>query len=219
MITDAQKLKRFTDEAILAANEAAAEIMADVNKKKKNVLSESERKINDEAKTYINEELKTIRRANTREISMKTMELRSELLKRREAILDGVMDEVVKKLHKFADTEELYGDYLENLCVKVIESFGSSCTVYLSPSDAEKYIERINKRINGLNALNSLSVLSDDSIKIGGAKFHSSESSIFINETLDENLERQREQFTSMMVSAMREVSAVKNKRAGKARS
>lgn len=213
MITETQKLKRFADEAASAANEIAAEIMADVNKKKKSILSESERKITDEAKTYIDEELKTIRRANTREISMKTMELRSGLLKQREAILDGVMDEVVKKLHKFADTEELYGDYLENLCVKVIESFGSSCTVYLSPSDTEKYSGRINKR------LNDLSILSDDSIKIGGAKFHSSESSIFINETLDANLERQREQFTSMMVSAMREVSEVKNKRAGKAKS
>lgn len=228
MNINSQKLQRFADEATSAAEKIAGNILAEVNEKKKNILAESERKINEESRTYVDEELKKLRRSNTREVSMKTMELRSEILKRREGILDGVMDDVVKKLREFAENEELYGDYLENMCVNVVSSISTSCTIYLSSEDIKKYRYRILKRLDEEIAERSpddsyteksapvFSMLPDETIQIGGAKFNSSEGGIFINETLDANLERQREQFTSMMISAMREVSRGGNQGAGR---
>lgn len=212
MITNDQKLKRFSGEAISAANEIAANIRAEVDENKKNILAERERKIKDESKAFVDEELKKIRRANTIAVSSKTTELKTMLLKQREGILDEIMAEVTGKVCEFVKHEEIYGGFLENLCLNILTNFNESCEIFLSPGDVKKYKNRILNKLNEKYLSQnggsvSCTILSDETILIGGAKFHLSKGAVFINETLDENLERQRERFTLMMMAAMREMS------------
>lgn len=212
MITNDQKLKRFSGEAISAANEIAANIRAEVDENKKNILAERERKIKDESKAFVDEELKKIRRANTIAVSSKTTELKTMLLKQREGILDEIMAEVTGKVRDFVKHEQIYGDFLENLCLNILSNFNESFEIFLSPGDVKNYKNRILNKLNEKYLSQnggsvSCTILSDETILIGGAKFHLSKGAVFINETLDENLERQRERFTLMMMAAMREMS------------
>ena len=205
---DTQKLKRFASEATAAAEDIAGRITAELSEKKKTALAENERRIDEEMKNYVEEELKKLRRTNSREVSSRTMELRGELLLKREALLEGVVTEVTQKLREYASSAE-YGAYLKNLCMRVLNETSDSFTVFLSPADAEKYGDEIMQMLShsaDLAAGREFTVTADDMIKIGGAKFRSSGGSIYINETLEANLEIQKQHFAAMMITSMSDV-------------
>jgi len=212
---DMQKLKRFASEAMTEAEDIAGQITAELSEKKKNALAENERRVNEEMKNYVEEELKKLRRGNSREVSSRTMELRGEILLKREALLDGVVAEVTQKLREFAESDG-YGAYLERLCLRVLADTNDSFTVFLTLADKERYGDGILERLNSAvspEESKGFTIASDDMIKIGGAKFRSSGGSIYINETLEENLEIQKQHFAAMMISAMSDIRKTSQKR------
>ena len=206
-IRDEEKLRLFTDEALGSAEDTADRINKETNDEESRLLAEGEHKILTEAYEKIQSELKNIRRDNSRELSRETMIKRRELLLYREEIMHNVFDAAREKIEQFTASEE-YGNYLVKLATNVLSKQSASFTLFLSPRDL-RYKYAILEGLDNLldeklemgtsEAAPVYSVTPDKNIKLGGIRFYSASRGISINATLDDDLTRQKEFFTSLL--------------------
>ena len=194
-IRDEEKLRLFTDEALGSAEDTADRINKETNDEESRLLAEGEHKILTEAYEKIQSELKNIRRDNSRELSRETMIKRRELLLYREEIMQNVFDAAREKIEQFTATN-------------VLSKQSASFTLFLSPRDL-RYKYAILEGLDNLldeklemgtsEAAPVYSVTPDKNIKLGGIRFYSASRGISINATLDDDLARQKEFFTSLL--------------------
>ena len=213
-LTDNEKLMRFSDEVMSEADAEAAEILARVRSKYESSMEQGKLKIDSEVAVFLDNEMKKVRRASAQQITIANTKARGEILRFQEKLLSDISAEVKNRLDAFAHSEE-YKDYLINLCRDVLAEQTVSFAIHLSENDANKYKYDILRTLDDYQAAHAsfteysapvYSVIPDKTIKIGGAKFISVEGGIFIDETLDENLNRQHERFAELVVPAMREI-------------
>lgn len=178
----------------------ATDIMADVNKKRKNILDEidhdyqvkynlKETEYLTEAYEIIQSGLKKIDKEKNEIISKTMMDNKIALLNKRITIIKNIYHMAKTKLNKFTKSEA-YHDYLFDMVTVCIEAIGpGKLEVIINHSD-KLFKDEIVKRFNC-----DVTIESEKIDLIGGCKIMNHTTNIFLDDTLATRLESQRENF------------------------
>lgn len=167
-------------------------VLNDAHKQREKITEEIEEKINSEleqkkkefmreADRQIQSGLETAKRENKTEVLETEMKAKKELMSFREDIVNGVFEEVKKKISEFKNTEE-YKKWLLHKAHQAIDSCGEGKkTVYVSAEDMDK-LEGIEAEKAERNIL-------------GGIIAENTEKGIVADYSLDELLSEARDNF------------------------
>ncbi len=174
-----------------------SEIQSETEKHKSETIKETKKYISEELEKAEEEALKEsyrkiqnsaaeIRKEQGRRISLATAENNSVYLKRREEILDMIVENTKQKLCRFVSSDD-YDSFLANSLQEIAKQFkNGNFTVFVGEKDISKS-EQIKKRTGCLD------VLKDSSIVIGGVKAEDEEHTVCIDDTLDTRIANCRE--------------------------
>lgn len=194
-----EKLQRFADEVFSQADVERNQILKETQEQHEKLLEEGTRKIREEAKAYLAGEIKELRRKNSQQLSKHTMQLRKDLLLYRENLIQNISEKVTERICAFTQSSE-YKDYLIKLCINVLRSQEADFVLYLSENDMKYKADILGAVSNNSDLVGRVTdILPEKNIKLGGIRFWSVSKGILINETIDENLEHQREYFIKLI--------------------
>lgn len=183
---DKAKLEKLKDAVLEQAKEKSDDIAKQDDIKKEEVLEKAEDNILEEAYKMIQHEVSEIRGEIGRELSVRSMESRKEVLLEREHYIDTVFSEVKKKLLAFTKTEA-YIQYMNKSIDTAKETLGEITRIYVARPDVEAV-----KKLAG-----NVEVRQDLRILIGGIIAES--DGLIADYTFDKKLKTEREKFNSMI--------------------
>jgi V/A-type H+-transporting ATPase subunit E len=183
-----EKLKKFSAAIFKDAEEKRQQILKEIEDYRAVALEKAEQDILLEAYTLIQNEISDIKNQNSKSVSVKSMENRRNLIKKRDEITDRIFDEVKKRLIDYTKSPE-YVSYL----TKAAESSSKfdDAVIMLKKEDmgyGDIIIKTLGKQIP---------IQENKRISIGGIMIKSQKSGIIIDETLDERLKNQRTWFAT----------------------
>jgi V/A-type H+-transporting ATPase subunit E len=171
------------------AEEQRKKIEEEIAAFKEKELSEAEIEVLTECYLMIQKEMAQMRTGISREMSVREMDLKRQLLEKRQKIADDVFRRAAEKLTEFTEAEQ-YADFLKKSAEQFSKALqGQDTVIFIKPGD-EKYEETIRNAFQ-----HSCSFQTLGSIRIGGIKARNSSQGLFADETLDTLLESQRDWF------------------------
>lgn len=191
MINQSDKIERFAEVINENAQKQCKKIEKQTSKfkKRQRVLIESE--ISAEAERGLSYEIGRLRTEINREISKMQRESTLSVCKRRSEIEQEVFSAVRERLVSFAKTEE-YKAYLSRCISELFGAADGRLKIFVRECDvpeAEKIAASLSK---------DAEIVSSPEIIIGGAAAENENGTVFVNNTLEAGLERQREEFRLM---------------------
>ena len=182
---DEEKMNNFIEAVMKDATEQQQHILDEVEKEKAAAIEKKEEEILNAIYHRIQAEVNNIKHSSSRTISLHMVEMRRDLLKRRDEITARVFKELEVKLNEFVDSES-YDAYLK----KILSGYtGEQITVFCKPS----HIERVKRALGELSL--SADVQPDMKIKIGGVVILFNDKAQRVNESIDSKLLDQYEYF------------------------
>ncbi|MCI1964843.1 MAG: V-type ATP synthase subunit E [Oscillospiraceae bacterium] len=179
------------------AEEQRKKIEDEIAAFKEKELGEAEIEVLTECYLMIQKEMAKMRTRISREMAVREMESRHQLLQKRQKIADDVFQHAAEKLTEFTKTDR-YSDYLKKAAAQISKVLqGQDTVIFIKPGD-EQYEEIIRNAFQ-----HSCSFQTLDSIRIGGIKARSDSMGLFADETLDALLESQRSWFEEQFGKAV----------------
>lgn len=171
------------------AEEQRKKIEDEIASFKEKELSEAELEVLTECYLMIQKEMAQMRIGIAREMAVKEMELKQEVLEKRRKITEDVFRRAAEKLKEFTQTER-YADFLK----KAAGQFASTlrepgAVIFLKPGD-EKHEEAIRESFGLPCTFQTL-----ETIRIGGIRARNDGMGLSVDGTLDTLLENQKEWF------------------------
>lgn len=178
-------LNKFIDAVLKDANEQKERLLKEIEEEKQRELEKAENDILKNIYTHIQSEISEIKHQSGRDLSKKALEIRKELLLKRDALSEKIFAMLKERLNSFIQTED-YKKFLSDGIAKAI-SLAGDCKVifYTSARDAE-LVKALCKDLN-CNAETEI----DEEIGLGGFILICNEKGIRLNETLDERFKEQ----------------------------
>lgn len=189
MASNEEKLGKFNLAINHYAQEQRDKIEHEVFEYKKRELEAAEVDVLTEAYRLIQNEMAEMRDRITREMAHREMDARKELLAKRQKITDEVFQKAAERLLAYTQTEK-YAPMLEKSARELASVFQKPGTVLCIRPEDKKYEEIIRKAFGGDCVFHAA-----DDIKIGGIRAYHAETGLMADETLDSELEEQREWF------------------------
>ncbi len=177
-----EALKKYSEkERQQTLDEAAAE--------KAEQLKKADEKGKADADRYVKKLISAKKVAITSEYSVKILESKGEVFKRRDEMVGEVFDSASKKLDEFSHSEG-YREKLLAYAAEIAEAFGeNSCELSIKPGDM-KYADDIRSAFNS-----SVEIKEDVRIRLGGLRGFCPALKLVADNTLDSKLEAQKEWF------------------------
>lgn len=186
-----EKLSKFVQAITQYAEEQRDKIIREAEEYKSERLKKAEREVLTDAYKLIQSETEAIRKQNVREMSLRDLASRKEVLVRRRQITDEIFERVKEKLKSYTLSPE-YGQYMEGLLGRMAPLLPDDGTVYyISRGD-----ERLKERLSKLCPPNARIELSDN-IEIGGILGVNAKSGYIIDNTLSSKLNAQSSWFAA----------------------
>lgn len=194
MLTQEEKLSKFT----LAINEYAQEqhdrIMREVEAQNAIELEKAEKEFREESYKTIQRRTGEVRSMISRELAAKESAGKKALLARRNAIEKEVFERAAAKLDEFTKTDA-YKTYLRKAAIEARKAFVKCGEEYLGATII--YVRDRDKKCSPLikTAFGDCTVKVDPTIVLGGLRAENTEIGRVLDVTLDLSLEQQHEWF------------------------
>ena len=194
MLTQEEKLSKFT----LAINEYAQEqhdrIMREVEAQNAIELEKAEKEFREESYKTIQRRTGEVRSMISRELAEKESAGKKALLARRNAIEQEVFERAAAKLEEFTKTDA-YKTYLRRAAIEAKKTFIKCGEEHMASTVI--YIRDRDKKCSPLikTAFGDCTVKVDPNIVLGGLRAENAEIGRVLDVTLDVNLEQQHEWF------------------------
>lgn len=189
-----EKLQRFIDAVNSETERKVSEMLGEAEKEKKEILSEAERESEEFAERYFSTGNKKNGNRYVRDISKAELEMKKEVLRRREELTDEIFSVVRERLTSYRNDPK-YVDMLVKDLLRVKVSNGAE--IFLAPEDM-KYADTLKKAIRSENVVFS----PDENIKLGGISVYNKDSETISDKTFDMAVEEQRQLFANSNVFA-----------------
>lgn len=171
------------------AEEQRKKIEDEIASFKKKELSDAEIEVLTECYLMIQKEMVQMRTGISKEMAVREMNLKRQLLEKRQEITDKVFQRAADKLIEFTKTEK-YADFLKKSTEQISKAFQEQDTViFMKPGD-EKYEEVIRSAFQTPVTIQTL-----ETIRIGGIMARNDKMGLSADETLDSLLDNQHEWF------------------------
>lgn len=181
------------DKFYLAINHYAEEqrekIENEITEYKQKELEDTEIDVLTECYQMIQKEMAQMRNGISREMALREMDARRQLLEKRQKIMDEVFEKSAEKLKQFTQ-EDGYVRFLKRAAVKFAEVFGCPGVEIRIKAGDEKHEAAIREAFGS-----ECTFQTDGSIEIGGLRACHPEMGILADETLDTLLTDQRRWF------------------------
>ncbi|WP_411677728.1 V-type ATP synthase subunit E [Caproicibacter sp.] len=171
------------------AEEQRKKIEDEITAFKEKELGEAEMEVLTECYRMIQKEMSQMRMGIVKEMAVREMALKRELLEKRQKITDDIFQRSADKLVEFTKTER-YADFLKKSAEQFSKVLQNEGTVVFLKSGDEKYEDLIR---SSFSSACSFQVL--ESIRIGGIRARNDNMGLSADGTLDTLLENQREWF------------------------
>ncbi|QNK41105.1 V-type ATP synthase subunit E [Caproicibacter fermentans] len=171
------------------AEEQRKKIEDEIASFKQKELGEAEIEVLTECYRMIQKEMSQMRISIVKEMAVRDMALKRQLLEKRQKITDEVFQRSADKLVEFTKTER-YTDFLKKSAEQFSKVLQNEGTVIFLKSGDEKYEDLIR---DSFSSACSFQVL--ESIRIGGIRARNDNMGLSADGTLDTLLENQREWF------------------------
>ncbi len=187
MAVSDEKLQKFEDAVMEQANAKAENILADLNAKKEQTLSQTEDEELTRHFTNMQNEISQIKQSCIKRVSLHAQQANKEMLLYREGISEKVFGAVRKRLVEFTKTAD-YEKFLSDEIKRLKDYAADDLVVCVSENDL-KFKDTV---------FASMTVVADKRIEIGGFILKSDEKGFALDETLDARLESQKEYFNTV---------------------
>lgn len=179
-----EKLQRFIDAVNDETERKVSEMLAEAEEEKKTILSDAEHESEEFAGRYFNTGNKKNDNRYMRSISKAELDMKKEVLRRREELTDQVFNAVKERLISYRNDPKYVDTLLKDLLAIKI-SDGSE--IFLAPGDM-KYADTLKKAIHSANVVFS----PDEKIKLGGVSVYNKDSETIYDKTFDMAVDEQR---------------------------
>lgn len=184
-----EKLQRFIDAVNDETERKVSEMLGEAENEKKAILSEAERESEEFADRYFSTGSKKNGNRYVRDISRAELDMKKEVLRRREELTDEIFDAVKERLISYRSDPKYVDLLIKDLLLLRISD---GAEVFLSPEDM-KYADTLKKAIRSENVV----FLPDEKIKLGGVSVYNKDSGTISDKTFDMAVEEQRRLFAN----------------------
>ena len=184
-----EKLQRFIEAVNDETERRVSEMLGEAEEEKKVILSEAERESDEFADRYFSTGSKKNGNRYVRDISRAELDMKKEVLQRREELTDEIFSEVEKRLISYRNDPKYVDMLIKNL---LLIRISDGAEVFLAPDDM-KYADTLKKAIRSENVVFS----SDEKIKFGGVSVYNKDSGTISDKTFDMAVEEQRRLFAN----------------------
>ena len=184
-----EKLQRFIDAVNDETERKVSEMLGEAETEKKAILSEAEKESDEFADRYFSTGSKKNGNRYVRDISRAELEMKKEILRRREELTDEVFSVVKERLISYRNDPKYVDMLIKNLLLLRITD---GAEVFLAPEDM-KFADTLKKAIRSENVVFS----PDENIKFGGISVYNKESGTISDKTFDMAVEEQRRLFAN----------------------
>lgn len=187
----AEKISLFKQSINKMANIQLEQLDEEISSYKSMALSDIEQSALSDSYKFIQKEMSAIESQAAIALSRSTMELKRELLKKREFYTQAIFGEVLKIITLFTESAE-YPEFLKNKAARFLRDYpySGSC-LFLREADM-KYKPEIQKVIPPDL---SCEILASSDIILGGVIYENRQRGYFGDESLDEAINQQRKWF------------------------
>lgn len=187
-----EKLKQFAYYVIDDATKQRDALLKEIESEKTHNIDNEELELLSGAYSQIQNVITKSRRTNNENVLKIEMDLKKKLILKREEIINDVFKEVRQRLINFTKNEE-YKNWLKAKLQKAVSEVGAGTKiVYISKSDMnyQKFLE------DGIENITVLQAEEDDIV--GGVRVYNSDKNVFIDYSIDNMIDEQRNQFLQM---------------------
>lgn len=171
------------------ASEQQRKIEDEINLYKQKELEKAETEILSEVHSFIQDKIAEMKGSISKEISIKEMECKKKLLRRRQEIVDEVFSNCKNKLLLFTRSEK-YKLFIDKSLKEISKILNKGKTIIYLKKDDLKLKEGINT-----NFFSECEIREKKDITIGGIYALNESLGIVIDDTLDSKLDEQHEWF------------------------
>lgn len=189
MTSQDEKIKLFLNAINDELEIRREKITAEIDSVRNAELDKAGKEAEERSKEYIKTESDKIYAQINRNSTAIATELRNELTAKRSSITDSVFQAVTDRLVSFTKTAE-YTDFMVRSVQRIASYFSNGeLTIAIRPADLPLKDKII------LEAGSGCTVITDDSIVLGGCKASCKNTSVSLDDTLDSRLSEQRQSF------------------------
>jgi V/A-type H+-transporting ATPase subunit E len=185
-------LNKFIDAVLKDANEQRERLLKEIEEEKQRELEKAENDILKNIYAHIQAEIAEIKHQSGRDLSKKALEIRKELLQKRDELSEKIFAMITERLTAFIQTED-YKNYLSSCIQKSISLVGNCKVIFYTCAKDTELVKALYKDLN-CNA----EIEIDEEIKLGGFILICNEKGIRMNETLDERFNEQKGHFNEI---------------------
>ena len=170
------------------ASEQQRKIEDEINLYKQKELEKAETEILGEVHSFIQYKIAEMKGSISREISIKEMDCKKKLLRRRQEIVDEVFSNCEKKLAQFTNSDK-YQSFIDNSLKKVSKILDRGKTIIYLRKEDFKFKDKIKSNFEECEIKERKDIL------IGGIYALNESLGLVIDDTLDSKLDEQHEWF------------------------
>ena len=184
-----EKLQRFIDAVNDETERKVSEMLGEAEDEKKAILSEAERESDEFADRYFSNGNKKNGNRYVRDISRAELEMKKEVLRRREELTDEMFSVIKERLISYHNDPKYVDMLIKNLLLLRVSD---GAEIFLAPEDM-KYADTLKKAIRSENVV----FTPDEKIKFGGVSVYNKDSGTISDKTFDMAVEEQRRLFAN----------------------
>lgn len=178
------------EKAILAAaNAKAAAFQKEEELFRKKALKVAKEDVLKELYNHTQEEIAELNLKSTRKVAQKESDQRHQLLLRREEITTSIFSQVQKRLKDYTETEQYQKDIIE-LAKDMASKYPLDNAMVMVRKEDYFMAAELNKIFS-----EKCRIMADGDIQIGGLRLMNQSVGIFVDESLDGKLEKQKPWF------------------------
>ncbi|MCD7731651.1 MAG: V-type ATP synthase subunit E [Oscillospiraceae bacterium] len=187
MSTENEKLQKFISAVNEEIDAKVSRLLEEAEAEKESIISAAKAESESVSAKYAASEQKKNGSRYVKDISKAELEMKKDVLRRREELCDKVFDAVEKRLSDYRKTNA-YADGLVKALL--LMNVGSGSEIRLAPEDMK--LAEVLKRIVKAE---DVTFAADSSIKLGGFSVYSKEKHTIVDKTFDIAVEEQRSAF------------------------
>lgn len=188
MLSQDEQIAKFVE----AINNNAQKMCKTIEKETLKYFTAEAEKLEKQAKKLVKSRVEysenEINQAFNKNIAKYKSDLRLSLIKKREGLVSEVFDSVKEKICAFTETQE-YISFLQNSLSQMMKYSDGDLTVFAKSGDIEK-VKTACDRLN-INCV----IEEDSTILLGGIKARNQSADKVFDDTLDERINEQKENF------------------------
>jgi vacuolar-type H+-ATPase subunit E/Vma4 len=182
-----EKLKKFISAVNYEIDLKVSDMLKEAENEKKSIISAAKEESEIAAEKYMESSRKKTGNKYVRDISKAELDMKKEVLRRREELSEKVFDSVEKRIAEYRKTNAYADGLIKTL---LLMNVGNGAEIRLAPEDM-KYSDALKKVIKS----EDVTFTADSSVKFGGLSVYFKEKGTIVDKTFDLALEEQKNVF------------------------